>query len=339
MGDTKISWTRKVWNPTVGCTKVSKGCDACYAFALHDLRHEAWKDGWTTAPEQYREPFDVVQLAPQRLDAPLRWQEPQRVFVNSISDLFHPKVPDGFLDRVFAVMALSPRHTFQILTKRPRRMARYVNAPGRRALVRAAAAAMDVRRIRSAKVRRDQRLIRERHEIGEPAIPWPLPNAWLGVSVEDQAVAYRVGELLRVLAAIRFLSCEPLVGALNVRPYIGLTAENEWRGEEEDEKRGWGYDGFSGGFVHPLDRENDPIYDPRPGVHWIIAGGESGKGHRPVDHAWIRSLRDQAHDAGIAFWGKQDAGPRSEMDLPPDLGVREMPEPSGMGGIQRGADG
>jgi protein gp37 len=123
-----IAWTDATWNVSIGCTRVSPGCKACYAYALHDMRHEAHGRG-KRVPLQYAKPFKEVQLMPDRLTAPLHWRKPRRVFVNSMSDLFHEDVPDEFIDRVFAVMALAKRHTFQVLTKRADRMRDYVSDP------------------------------------------------------------------------------------------------------------------------------------------------------------------------------------------------------------------
>src|SRR6185436_14420816 len=125
-----IEWTDATWNPVVGCEKVSQGCKFCYAKTVHDRRYKAFLEGKAVAP-QYRVPFETVQLKPERLTLPLSWRAPRRIFVNSVSDLFHDGVPDDFIDRVFAVMAVSRRHTFQILTKRAQRMQAYLSAPGR----------------------------------------------------------------------------------------------------------------------------------------------------------------------------------------------------------------
>src|SRR6185312_6745370 len=160
-----IQWTASddgvqgyTWNPVVGCTRVSAGCDHCYAFALHDQRHIAWKRGrWPSAPEQYHQPFSKVQLLEERLGDPMRWRKPRRVFVNSMSDLWHDSVPDEFIEQVFGVMAKTPRHTYQILTKRPARMLDWM------------------------KRRTNAHVLRM---LGELAymLAWPLPNVWLGVS-------------------------------------------------------------------------------------------------------------------------------------------------------------
>ncbi len=188
-----------------------------------------------------------------RLDRPLRWAKPRRIFVNSMSDLFHELVPFEFVDRVFAVMALAPRHTFQVLTKRPERMAEYFGRSNTRAS-RIEAAMKEFRAGMPAAKPSD---------IRSPSLP--LPNVWLGTSVEDGRVVGRVDHLRRVPAVVRFLSCEPLIG--------------------------------------PLDLDLD-------GVHWVIVGGESGSGHRPIEARWVRDIRAQAEEAGAAFFFKQWGGAR-----------------------------
>lgn len=177
-----ISWTDATWNPVVGCTRVSPGCDHCYAFALHDKRHASWRQGrWPTAPAQYHRPFSQVQLLPDRLSQPVKWRAPRRIFVNALSDLFHGDVPDDFIGQVFHVMAMTSRHTYQILTKRPERMRDWTRAYQ----------------------------------------PDPLPNVWLGVSAENQFRAEtRIPLLLDTPAAIRFISAEPLLGPIDLRLWL-----------------------------------------------------------------------------------------------------------------------
>lgn len=266
MSPTAIEWTDETWNPVVGCTKVSQGCKNCYAKTLHDRRHKAFLAGKDVA-QQYAEPFERVQLMHQRVDAPLFWLKPRRVFVNSVSDLFHPDVPDSFLDRVFAVMQASPHHTFQILTKRPERMAEYM---------------------RSAEFRVEEAGEELAADMGwchahEGAV-WPPRNVWLGTSVENQDVAVeRIPHLMDTNAAVRFLSCEPLLGPVDLRPHMA-------------------FDRFPGGFAHA---------SPLELLDWVIVGGESGKGARAMHVEWARFLRDQCIDAGVAFffkqWGEYDA--------------------------------
>ena len=200
--------------------------------------------------------FTDVRTHPDRLDAPLRWRKPRKVFVNSMSDLFHDAVPDEFIDRVFAVMALAPQHTFQILTKRPERMRDYMlrlaGTPGCADQVSEAARAMG----RSITF-----------------MSWPLPNIWLGVSCEDQKTAdERIPLLLDTSAAVRFLSCEPLLGPIDMRIATFNGADS----------------------IESLE-----------GIHWVIAGGESGPGARPCDVAWVRSIVEQCKDAKVACFVKQ----------------------------------
>jgi protein gp37 len=209
-----IEWTDATWNPVTGCTKVSPGCKNCYAERLA-LRLRAMGN------PRYRDGFSLT-LHPDQLTLPLRWRQPKRVFVNSMSDLFHETVPEAYIRRVFDVMAEAYWHTFQILTKRSRRLASLA-----------------------------------------PRLIWPA-NVWQGVSVESQRYTSRVGDLQDVPAAVRFLSVEPLLGSI---PRL------------------------------PLD-----------GIHWVIVGGESGGGRRPIEAAWAREIRDQCVSAGVPFFFKQWGG-------------------------------
>ena len=177
----KIEWTNETWNPTTGCTKVSPGCAHCYAETL--TKRYAGRPGWPVEFMPWVPGNDTIVLHPDRLKAPLSWQEPRMVFVDSMSDLFHDAIPDDYIDQVFAVMALTPQHTYQVLTKRPARMQRYL--------------------IDSSSSDRD------------PALVWPLSNVWLGVTVENQRWAdERIPILLGTPAAVRFISAEPLLGPL-----------------------------------------------------------------------------------------------------------------------------
>ena len=226
---TGIEWTDRTWNPLTGCTKVTPGCDHCYAKTMH---------------ERFNGPgsFDTVTLHPERLDQPLRWRKPARVFVNSMSDLFHRDVPDEYIAWVFGVMALAPEHTFQILTKRHGRMRSLLSSG-------------DFRRMVGERVGVREGVYR-RELVG-----WPLPNVWAGVSVENQQWADLRPDALRgTPAAVRFLSVEPLLGPVTV----DLT-----------------------------------------GIDWVIVGGESGPGARPMHPGWARSLRDQCVAAGVPFLFKQ----------------------------------
>lgn len=169
--ETRIAWTQKTWNPVVGCTKVSPGCKHCYAFDLHAKRHRAYQEGKLQSVPQYARPFDELQFLARRLDEPRHWRKPVMVFINSVSDLFHDDVTDEQIEAVLAVCRDTPRHTYQVLTKRAERLASF-------------------------------------------AYP---SNLWVGVTVENQAAeAVRVPLLRRARAAVRFLSCEPLLEPLTL---------------------------------------------------------------------------------------------------------------------------
>jgi protein gp37 len=197
---TAIGWTEATWNPVTGCSHVSPGCEHCYAEAL-ELRF-----GRSTKPWTAQNAAENVKLHPERLEQPLRWRTPRRVFVNSMSDLFHERVTETFLDQVFAIMAVSPRHTFQVLTKRPERMRDYVSTDGRAGAVAAETGSG------CDDDGRDWPFIRP----DDLAEMWPLPNVWLGVSCEDQRRAdERLPLLLETPAAVRFVSLEPLLGPID----------------------------------------------------------------------------------------------------------------------------
>jgi protein gp37 len=239
-----IEWTDETWNPIVGCERCSPGCDHCYAIRVAaremqpahvDLTERAHRPAIsTTSDGSALDWTGEVRLLPDRLEAPLRWRKPRRCFVCSMSDLFHPDVPDDYIAAIWEVMLYANQHTFQILTKRPQRMARLV---GRR-----------------------------------------LPNVWVGTSVENQRYAdLRIPHLLATPAAVRFLSIEPLLGPVDLEAYLLDEPEHEELG---------------------------------PRLDWVIAGGESGPGARPMHPEWVRSIRDQCTDAGVPFffkqWGEHD---------------------------------
>lgn len=251
---TKIEWTDETWNPVTGCTEVSPGCDHCYA--------KTFAERWRGIPgHHFEHGFDVV-LRPERLDQPLRWKKPRRIFVNSMSDLFHNEIPSAYIAEVFAVMALAQQHTFQVLTKRHGRMRSLVSQDLYDLMVKALA---------------------DRPEF-TGHVRWPLPNVWMGVSVENQQWAdIRIPALCHTPAAVRFLSCEPLLGPVDlalttVAPVVGARTGHEPR------------------FTSKVMR--------RP-IHWVIAGGESGHGARPMHPDWARTLRDQCQAAGVPFLFKQ----------------------------------
>lgn len=201
-----IEWTDATWNPVRGCSRVSAGCLNCYA-ERQAIRHAGPGGAYESLVAKTNgHPVwtGKIRLVHELLGQPLRWKKPRRVFVNSMSDLFHPNVPDEFIDQVFAVMALCPEHSFQILTKRPERMSRWFgpanNGAPRDVIV-------GITADRTVNIR--QRPCHYQEE-------WPLPNVWLGVSCEDQATAdERIPLLLQTPAAVRFVSFEPLLGPIN----------------------------------------------------------------------------------------------------------------------------
>lgn len=239
---TTIEWTEVTWNPTTGCDRISDGCDNCYALTLSKrlkamgaAKYQQDGDPRTSGPG-----FGVT-IHPSTLSEPFRWKQPRVVFVNSMSDLFHARVPLSFVRDVFDVIADTPMHTYQVLTKRSTRLARVA----------------------------DQ-------------LNWP-DNLWIGTSVENTAVLNRVDDLRQVPATVRFLSCEPLLGSLE-----GINLD---------------------------------------GISWVIAGGESGHGYRPMQLEWARIIRDACIDADTPFFFKQWGG-RTPKHLGRELDGRvwdEMP--------------
>jgi protein gp37 len=242
-----IEWTEATWNPVTGCDRISPGCDHCYAMTLAarlkrmgQPRYQNDGDPRTSGPG-----FGLT-LHWDKLDEPDKWRKPRMVFVNSMSDLFHKNVPVEFIHKAFVVMDLTGParpghpggrgHTFQVLTKRPKRMARTLTAMYREW---------------------------ERQDDCE----WtPIPNVWLGTSIESDDYVWRADHLRATPAAVRFISAEPLLGPL---PSLDLA-----------------------------------------GIDWLIVGGESGEGHRPIEADWVRDLRDRCLDAGVAFFFKQWGGIR-----------------------------
>jgi protein gp37 len=297
-----IEWTDVTWNPVVGCTPVSPGCLNCYA-ATMSRRLEGMgrpeyvgltvkRKGSTRAagPEDAtpataigkvsRDVFNgTVRTLEDRLTDPLRWRKPRRVFVNSMSDLFHEDVPCGFIDRVFAVMALCPQHTFQVLTKRPERMAEYLDVAGHDWVIG-----------RSPHPDRWDIALREfRLKAGCFKATWPLPNVWLGTSVEDQSrLDERIPHLVKCPAAVRFLSCEPLLEEVDLCIPRGCRGCNHSGNvfPRETCRR-------CGGTGH------------EQSIDWVIVGGESGAHARPCDVGWIRSVVSQCNDAHVPCFVKQ----------------------------------
>jgi protein gp37 len=274
---TEISWSDATWNPLIGCTKVSAGCQRCYAEGVVN-RFVGTGEAWPAR-------FDTVSIRPDRfLTQPLRWTKPRRVFVNSLSDLFHKDVPDEFIAKVFAIMAVTPRHTYQLLTKRHGRMESLLSSDRFAGLL---AEQIGLVRGERGSDYRDRSPIR---------IAAPLPNVWLGVSVEDQAAAnLRIPALLRTPAAIRFLSMEPLLGPVD----LTRVAYTDGGGTHLD-------------VVHGRHGVPDVWVAAAKKVDWVIVGGESGAGFRPMAAEWARVLRDQCQSAQVPFFFKQWGGARSK---------------------------
>jgi len=295
--NTTIEWATKTWNPLRGCSKVSEGCRNCYAIRQAHRFSGPGKpyEGLTKRTAAGVNWTGKIRLVPEVLDEPLKWRNPERVFVNSMSDLFHSEVPDEFIDQVFAVMALAPQHTFQILTKRPERMLRYMNAPDRDEAIGHTAMYLYEKfggrgdcSLAAGLIHGPGRITNLPGTTDHPKA-WPLPNVWLGVSVEDQRAADEcIPLLLQTPAAVRFLSCEPLLGPVDLTriPVYNVGALHNC-----DALRGYGGWG-------DFDRWNYR-------VHWVIVGGESGTGARPMHPDWVRSIRDQCLDAGVPFFFKQ----------------------------------
>jgi protein gp37 len=302
MSDSAIEWTNKVWNPVIGCAKVSAGCKNCYAETV-----AAGQPRKLAARGMHSPYLDVITDAgrwngravtmPDRLAEPLRWRAPQRVFVNSMSDLFHEDVPFEFIAAVFGVMAAAPRHTFQVLTKRPARMLKLFKwldnalAFNRKEDV-GCQSAVDICVMEALCLPPHEASMRVAEDLARAHQTWPLPNVWIGVSVEDQETANeRIPLLLQAPAAIQFISAEPLLGPIDlchiVKAGIGRDALRV-----DDDSSSWG-----GGPERHLD--------------WVIVGGESGPGHRPAEVEWIESLADQCLAAGVPPFVKQDSGSRS----------------------------
>lgn len=271
----KIEWTDATWNPITGCSMVSAGCTNCYAMGLAAtrLRHHPSREGLTRITGGRAVWTGEVRLNEQWLDQPLRWKRERMIFVCAHGDLFHEAVPDEWIDRVFAVMALAPQHTFQVLTKRPERMRAYLCAnPG---------------------IRIRTQMPRIAGPMPVIEMEWPLPNVWLGTSVEDQATAdARIPHLLATPAAVRFVSAEPLLGPLRL-DRLGPASPG-----------GWTTDALHGTRWPDLD-EGGAITSHTSRLNWVIVGGESGRNARPMHPDWARSLRDQCVAAGVAFHFKQ----------------------------------
>jgi protein gp37 len=265
--NSKIEWTDATWNPVRGCEKVSEGCRNCYAarvaarFSGEGMPYEGLAEMTTHGPRW----TGAIHLVSDVLEQPLLWRRPRRIFVNSMSDLFHEKVPVEFIVAVFRAMAAAQWHTFQILTKRPERMVSIMD-----------------------NIRHGLKVIYPEDTWPEVHAPgWPLPNVWLGVSVENQKAAdERIPLLLQTPAAVRFLSMEPLLGPVDLR---NIDYDRTVKIDCLTGLHGWPY----------------PHAEQDKRIHWVIVGGESGPGARPMHPDWVRSLRDQCVEAGVPLFFKQ----------------------------------
>lgn len=281
MGDnTKIEWCDATWNPIRGCSRVSQGCVNCYAEAIaarFSGPGQAYHGIATRKPSRWT---NTVVMIDALLDQPMRWKKPRRIFANSMSDPFHDGLADDDVARLWAYMMGAYWHTLIVLTKRPARA---------RALLTSERFRDRVMDCIEGEVHADAGELSlydplERHTQDWRAhdfSPWPAPNIWLGVSVEDQAAAdERIPQLLDTPATVRFLSCEPLLGPVHLEEWL------------DDYGR---LDGDTATYVDV----------PKTGLDWVIAGGESGTGARPMHPDWARGLRDQCADARVPFFFKQ----------------------------------
>ena len=291
----KIEWTDRTWNPVRGCSIVSPGCVNCYAmkqahrFSGPGRAYEGLTKQTKAGPQWNGD----IRLVEEALMEPLSWRKPARVFVNSMSDLFHEGVPDEFIDRVFAVMHLAERHTFQILTKRANRMQEYVTSrtecdPSHVAIW-------------------TEQGPRQRDGVSDGLkyrVPWPLPNVWLGVSAEDQQRAdERIPLLLQTPAAVRFVSAEPLLGPVDLMRWMPHQAAYRIHAPSRSGKQ-QSQCVECGRVTAGFERECRTI-EMGDGPDWVIVGGESGPGARPCGVAWMRGIVQQCQSAGVSVFLKQ----------------------------------
>ena len=285
MGKTSIGWTDETWNVTTGCSHVSDGCTNCYAETL-SLRR-----GWSMLPWTHQNAAENVVLHPNRLEYPLHWRKPRMVFVDSMSDLFHKQVPFKFIAQTFDVMAdvRAALHFFQVLTKRPHRMRKFFV------------------------------WLEDHWQHSSPAnftigVFDYLPNVWLGVSVEDQRRAdERIPVLLDTPAAVRWLSCEPLLGPIDLAP---------WVFNRRSEVRHLVY----GPACLNEDQADSAV---SLSVDWVVVGGESGPGHRPMKIEWLESIVEQCRTAKVPVFVKQDSGslPEKQGRIPDELwALKQFPQ-------------
>ena len=303
MSKSKIEWTDATINPVVGCTKVSPACENCYAetmakrlAAMAEADYSKGKklDGKT----KYRDVIEhgkwngeISADAPAMLK-PLYWKKPRRIFVVSMGDLFHEKVPFDYIAAMFGVMAACPQHTFQVLTKRPKTMRLFFNYIKCESIEAEESGSVICRRKMLKFIYPDAGW----NAAHSPDLPWPLPNVWLGTTVENQTCAdERIPPLLDTPAAVRFVSCEPLLGPIDLCRRFKYPICKEWLAAGGDPNV-YGKYHWRKQALYSVDWK---------GLDWVIAGGESGPGARPMDPDWIRDLRDQCTTARVPFLFKQ----------------------------------
>ena len=257
--NTAIEWTDATWNPVTGCTKVSPGCENCYMFRDYPRLKAMGVRGYGLGADQ-------VFLNEEVLQKPLGWTKPRMIFTCSMGDLFHSAVPWDFILRVFAVMARTPHHTYQILTKRPGRMAYFA-----------------------------EEILPADYRNNHPLWWWDWPpNVWAGTSVESGKYLPRLDVLAKVPAKVRFVSVEPLLGLVDLRPWLPMPISPEVR---EELLSIYGPEGLPPGSINSRIRNLT--------LDWVIAGGESGSNARPPQPDWFRAIRDDCQAAGVPFFFKQ----------------------------------
>ena len=305
---TNIEWTDETWNPIVGCSKVSLGCDNCYAVGTVHRGLAEQHRGLTVRAEGATDWTGEVRVVESMMDRPLRWTKPRRIFVNSLSDLFHPGVSDETIARIFAVMALAPQHTFQVLTKRPQRMADMLST-------------MLFWKVVASHCADDQ----------TASLSWPyrtaianhqgLPNVWLGVSIESDRYAFRAAHLRRTPAAVRWISAEPLLGPL---PSLDLTGI-DWLvvgGESGPKARP-----MHPQWVRDLRDECTDICCPECGETWPYDDAEI-----PCSHCRGSGAEDptaflfkQGGSVLAKEWGCTDSKGGKLDEIPAEFQIREYP--------------
>jgi protein gp37 len=294
--NTSIQWTDRTWNPVRGCSRVSPGCDHCYAMGQAHRFAGPGKpyDGLTTIRRGKVDWTGVARFIPEEVDKPLSWRKPQRVFVNSMSDLFHSSLSNEEIAAVFAVMAVAPRHTFQVLTKRPERAREWFGW----------AAQEPAKKLRDgySAAGRIGPWLRLPPVLGDT--DWPLPNVWLGVSVENQETAdERIPLLLKTPAAVRFISAEPLLGPvdLSVGLHMGRCASISPAPDRFRCGLPADHEGHPHTALHP---SGAPWFGTAP-LDWVIVGGESGPGARECRQSWLERVVADCREASVPVFVKQ----------------------------------